>query len=461
MIKTILIVITDQFDERFLLASGVVNRLTENGKKIIIASPNANNILFIEEYKKHKVHFELINEKIRYPLFNYYFTLIWRYSQASESAPKWREDLMELKGKSRIFWVFNFIFNRQKWFFGLLRILDRYIVNISENYKYLFEKYEIDLTVTTNDFSLPHRLMVREANRNGIKTLMAIRSWDNLVTRGYFFENVNYYIVWNNENQNELIKYHNVKEENIFVCGAPHFDIYNKFAKVNKQKSRLDYCEKRGFDSDKRIIYILGSQERSGWMLNDIIEILVNAAKHNKYIYPCQFLIRPHPSVVSGSFRGPGTTDDLDYYKSLSDDIHIDMPKLIEKDEISRLEKDDMLRKAENLFFSDVVINFYSTISIEAAAVDAPIINIGFDGHNNSFSVRKFELRIHNKNILNTGGIKVALSPDDLIKSINIYLKNPEKDRNGRKLIVKDHFYKNDGNATLRVADIINRLVSS
>ncbi len=461
MPTTILVSIADGFAERLLLTSGVVNTLVSQGNKVVIVTEHATRDSVKMENLNGNVFFEPLIREIKYPKLNYYFTLLWRYSQANEVSRYWSENLMQLRGKQRIFCYINKLFRKQKWFIDLLRVIDRNVMNSGKYYECLFRKYKIDLAVTTTDFHYADRLITRRAKKNSIRTLMVVQSWDKVTTRGLMFEKVDYFIVWNNINKRDLIRHHNVHHEQIFVCGAPHFDIYYKVKSINKKEQWPRYCDKIGIDKDKKLIYVLGSVQRSGWMLTDVIKILAEALKENKFIYPSQVLIRPHPQVVCGYSNGPGISQDLEYYKTLSKDIHIDMPLISGRNSIIRMTRDDMRGRAENLFYSDVNINFYSTISIEAAAVDSPIIHVGFDEKSNSNNMCRFEKYKHINDIITTGGVRVARTPDNLIELINDYLSNPERDRDGRNLIVRNHFYKNDGHATERVAKVINKLANA
>jgi hypothetical protein len=111
------------------------------------------------------------------------------------------------------------------------------------------------------------------------------------------------------------------------------------------------------------------------------------------------------------------------------------------------------------MFFSDLVIHFYSTIALEASALDRPNISIGFDGRNGGNTVRQFEECFHLKPLIETGGVRIAKSGGDLISAVNGYLTQPEKDGEQRQKIVERFIGSNDGMATSRVAEMIHALV--
>ncbi len=129
----------------------------------------------------------------------------------------------------------------------------------------------------------------------------------------------------------------------------------------------------------------------------------------------------------------------------------------------SEVEKRDMEHLADTLFHSDVTINTCSTMSIDAAAFDKPVINIVFDGHEKKpyyDSVRQFydETRIHYVPILKSGGVRLANNKEELIKYINMYLENPDLDREGRKKIIEEQCWKLDGKSGERIFNYLLEL---
>ena len=89
----------------------------------------------------------------------------------------------------------------------------------------------------------------------------------------------------------------------------------------------------------------------------------------------------------------------------------------------------DMLELMYMIKFSDLVINTGSTMNIEAAILDKPIINVAFDGYterNYRDSVRQYYDQEHLVNIVKTGGVKVAYGKEELLAQINELLENPK-----------------------------------
>ena len=126
--------------------------------------------------------------------------------------------------------------------------------------------------------------------------------------------------------------------------------------------------------------------------------------------------------------------------------------------------KADVIHLASTLKYSDLIINVSSTLVIEAAIFDTPIINIGFDGYQNKSyleSVRRYyDYYTHYLNIIKSGGVKIAKSPGELISLINQYLENPSLDKEGRKRIVQEQLWKFDGKSAERVAEYVAKFLT-
>ena len=63
----------------------------------------------------------------------------------------------------------------------------------------------------------------------------------------------------------------------------------------------------------------------------------------------------------------------------------------------------------------------------------------------------------HYKPIVESGAVRVAKTDEDLPKLINMYLKNPELDREGRKKIVAEYVVFTDGLSYKRSVDFLEK----
>jgi hypothetical protein len=124
-----------------------------------------------------------------------------------------------------------------------------------------------------------------------------------------------------------------------------------------------------------------------------------------------------------------------------------------------RVHPRDDIRKYERFMTEpDVIVNVASTIGIEAAVLDTPVVNIGFDGHDEKpflDSSRRFYQYTHYKPLVDIGAVRVAYSPAALIEEVAAYLADPDRDQAGRARAATDLCYRIDGQAAERVAAFV------
>jgi CDP-glycerol glycerophosphotransferase (TagB/SpsB family) len=116
------------------------------------------------------------------------------------------------------------------------------------------------------------------------------------------------------------------------------------------------------------------------------------------------------------------------------------------------------LHLGDTLCHADVVVNVASTISVEACIFDTPVVNICFDGPEESpyvKSARRYYSFTHYVNVTSRHAVKVAQSPDELVDAVAAYLANPSLDAAGRKQVVLDQCQFTDGRSAERVVGLV------
>jgi CDP-glycerol glycerophosphotransferase (TagB/SpsB family) len=107
---------------------------------------------------------------------------------------------------------------------------------------------------------------------------------------------------------------------------------------------------------------------------------------------------------------------------------------------------------------SAVVVNVASTLAIEAAIFDTPVVNISFDGESQAEwvrSSRRYYRFTHYANITRHGAVRVAETPAQLVDAIARYLDDPSLDADGRRRVVEEQCQFLDGRAAERVASFV------
>jgi len=314
-------------------------------------------------------------------------------------------------------------------------------------HKELFEKYKPDLIFLPDILSVQDVGILREAGRQGIKTIGVPGSWDHLPKR---FEplHVDRLVVWAEPFKKEAMELHNYDAKDISISGIPQYDL---FANHEYILPREKFLRPFGLDSNQKLIsFFSGSSYTPDD--GDIVSMLVEFMKTKQFAADVQLFIRPYPAI-------PKDHEKFDIFNNESS-IYIDWiePQKIFPHKGNRWYPTiNALTHLMNIMYhSDVIINTYSSVSVEASVFAKPIININFDGYQKrpfSQSIQRFKHLSHYKHVLETGGVCLVHSKDELLKSINEFLKNPKANKENTLTLQEKMCWRVDGKASERIAD--------
>jgi CDP-glycerol glycerophosphotransferase (TagB/SpsB family) len=99
-----------------------------------------------------------------------------------------------------------------------------------------------------------------------------------------------------------------------------------------------------------------------------------------------------------------------------------------------------------------------STIAVEAAIFDTPVVNVSFDGETPAEwtrSARRYLRFTHFANVTRHGAVKLAESPAQLVSAVAQYLVDPTADAEGRRRVVREQCEFVDGRSSERVATAV------
>lgn len=310
-----------------------------------------------------------------------------------------------------------------------------------------FEKYAPDLIFSTDVKDLLDSHLIIEAKKRKIFTIGMVRSWDYLTGKGLVRVKPDKLVVHNEHLKEEAERYADMKPEDIFVSGVPHYDPY-----VNeKRTNRTEFFQKIGGDSKKRLIFYAPWGDKFADTDWQFLEILSGAIRDKRLPSDLQILVRLPPG---------DTVERLE--KLRSDPVFIfDSPGVgfgERHRKANEMSYQDLLHLADSLYYSEVVVAPPSTIAIDAAVFDKPVVLMAFDG----FRVKGYYQGVrhyydfnHIRQLVASGGQQVARNREEFITVINRYLHNPALDRVGRQALVAEQCFKLDGQASERLADYL------
>jgi len=121
-------------------------------------------------------------------------------------------------------------------------------------------------------------------------------------------------------------------------------------------------------------------------------------------------------------------------------------------------------RLVSTLAHADVCVNMASTMSLDAAVVDTPVVCVAFAlgdrGLEHWLAGACYETT-HYAPIAASGGVRIARSLDALVAETASCVQAPARDRAARARMVDDVCGPTDGDAALRIANLIRRLVGA
>lgn len=329
----------------------------------------------------------------------------------------------------------------------IARILDEMLVH-STTYAGCFEKYHPDLVLFANLFDEPEAHFLREAKERGIKTVGIINSWDKATSRGILRLLPDRLIAFNNHIRDDLIRYQAVPPDKIFVSGIPQYDRYIAFT----SESREVFLKRLGMDAVSRFIVYSPVGSVCGTADWDIIDMLERQRSAGEFGNDIELLVRFPPN----DFPSQDEMKKRPWLRCQQPGIRFSKQRGVGIDwDMTYAEIDEL---ANTLFHMSVLVCYASSISVDAAVMDRPVINIGFEMRLRDKKVKspvQFYGQTHYEKALATGGIHLSETKADVALWVKKYLADPGLDRAGRRRLVAEQCAFLDGKSGGRIGRFI------
>ena len=125
---------------------------------------------------------------------------------------------------------------------------------------------------------------------------------------------------------------------------------------------------------------------------------------------------------------------------------------------------EDIQHLLDTLSYVALIVCHVSTMVIDAAVFDKPIINYDYQDKG-LFSKGKDPRWLyqteHFGNIIQTNGTQIVKNKDEMLRWINLYLNDPSVDREGRRALVGEQCGPFDGKAGERTASYILKYLNT
>ena len=294
-----------------------------------------------------------------------------------------------------------------------------------------------------------------EAKNLGIPAFAFITNYDNIVNMGYRSFNPTCLGVWSRQMADEAIRLHGFKSNQIEITGPVQYDRFMQ----PLSRTREEFLLSIGLDPNKKTVLFAGGVNINHYF--DMYQTLVER-KEKIWHEPFNLVVRPYPHVKllgspawivlekclreTGAYiSNPGS---IDASGGRAAEFQLDFTFGDEADELNYL-----------LRCSDVMVNYFSTIGLEAAICDLPVIHVGYDAfaHGQRYGVTSafLQRQTHNQRPLRLAAARVARNEKELIHAIEAYLKDPALEREMRKTYAESECGFLDGQSGMRVVQMI------
>ncbi len=311
-----------------------------------------------------------------------------------------------------------------------------------------------DLVVSTGPFWFWEPAVVAAAKNLGIPVAALIPSWDNLSTKNRMVFRYDGYFVWSEEAERQLHRYYpESRDVPVHVVGAPQFDV---FFQESFRRPRREFCEGFGFRPDRPVIvYAIGSpnflQEHHGAL--DMARRVASGE-----LGDVQMLVRPHPIHDDARMT--------DLFREFGPRVRVQKTSDPEAALTARSQNADQVADWVNTFrHADVVVNLSSTVTIDAAILDRPVVNLDYDpqpGQTDQALVHDINhVWTHFSPVAKSGGVWLTRTPDETADAVRTYLRNPELHREARRWMAEYVCGPLDGESGSRFGEAVGRMTAA
>jgi len=297
--------------------------------------------------------------------------------------------------------------------------------------------------------------VLREARRRGVRTAAVVLAWDNPTNKGYRGADPDRAVVWSQRMADQLALHHDYAPERIQIGGVPHFDHY---LRAGGLPARERLFAQLGLDPGRALVLFATRSPASYPHSAVVARALARAVSEERLGRPAQLVVRLHPV----SFR-PGYPLAIDEYRELArahEHVHLDLPTVLSQQLRSDMPPSESTRLGALIKHCDVLVNVFSTTSLEAMLVDRPVVMVTPDAHRRDGEgpfapapefERHFAGYEHTRELVAQGAARVAGSMQELVDHVHRYLDDPELDREARRRAAQRECGPLDGRSGQRV----------
>ncbi|MBL8059147.1 MAG: hypothetical protein JNK63_00355 [Chthonomonas sp.] len=287
-----------------------------------------------------------------------------------------------------------------------------------------------DLLFTTNPVDFREDPLIKAAKLVDMPVATMIPSWDNLSTKGVLFTDFDEVYVWNEVMQAEVLSLlSSLSVSQVPIVGIPRFGVYEGA---------------QGIGPGPKQILFANTATKSCPDQPAVARHLAEALNEGAF-GDAQLTIRCHPHDQPADYA---------FLRNYAN-VYV-WPELAESYGVETVPPADDLTVLRRMMQSaDVCVNCASTIVLDAAANDVPIVSVAYDGDRElpeNISVRKFYQFTHQQPYVESGAGQMAYGRAELIEAIRFALGHPEDRRSERAALAR---LATQGQPEIRLAEAL------
>src|SRR5512145_2363844 len=329
-------------------------------------------------------------------------------------------------------------------------------------YADLFASHKPDLVIASTAGWRMDRYLLREAKLHNVPTLAAIVGWDNPSSYSIPGAPMDYATCWSQLQKDELVYGSDWKPERVNVGGIPSYDGYFRKEWL---LSKEEYFKLHGLDPNRKLISYACSFVHFAPNYPNV-EALAKLVSADVLVEPSQLLIRLHPSHFQDKPRiFAEERERIFALEKQYPHVHVVQPVAL-GGSLGYYGGEDMDEKSSMMAHSDVLVTVYSTMVVETAVHNTPIVAAVIDvpgGWNKpnkySLSLKKIGNWPTHKRFCDAKAGRVASNAQELCDVINLYLQNPALDAAERRKFIEDEITFTDATSGRRTAEYILKVL--
>jgi hypothetical protein len=397
---------------RDLLRCGPLQRVLANPDvSVVLLTPGIRDPAFVEEFSHPRVSIEAQQPYAPSTMVWRLMTRRWRHARSPAMA-----DLMH-------------------------RVEER-LIPVPPAYTELFEKYRPALVVSGDPLRPGDANLIAAAHKYGVPTLGSVRSWDNILK--HLRTRPRALTVWSAINAREAVSVDRYRPSQVIEVGAPQLDVY--FREPSRSYSKSDL----GLDPTKRTLLLATSSFTYESDQTYLVDMLLEAIRSGEIRQPLQIVLRLHPDDRVGRY--------LKYRHA--PEVILDIPERYLSTLGWTMTVTDLERMAALVRHADVMVNFATTVTLEAAIVDTPTLLVAFspiDPEEMQRYVVGLHFGMHYKSLVARELVPIAWNRAQLIDWVNRLLDDVNLYASQRATIVREWVQFTDGRSGQRLGDTILR----